>query len=372
MPLIDQLRSIAERIPNQLPHIQTEEATKTSLILPFINALGYNIFDPTEVKPEFIADVGIKKGEKVDYAIFRDNNPIIIFECKTHTVDLDNVHASQLFRYFTTLKTTRIAILTNGLTYRLFSDLDSENRMDDRPFLEFNIIDVDERVASQLEKLSKSQFDLPTLLAAANELKAIKGIKDKLVEQFSSPSPDFVRFFASGKRMTEGVIEQYSNLVKTALTQFISERVSDRLKSALARETAVIDRVALPPQDEPDSEAPSDDGVETTEIELQAYYIVKAILGEAVDIERVTMRDAKSYFSVLLDNNNRKPICRLHTQTKNMYLGLFDEGKREERVKLESLSDIYKHAKKLKETAIRYDKHPEPSDSLEDEGAESE
>ncbi len=79
MDFIDRIRDLSTRIPKQLEHIQTEEATKNALIMPFISALGYNVFDPTEVVPEFTADVGIKKGEKVDYAIHLDGKPIMLF-----------------------------------------------------------------------------------------------------------------------------------------------------------------------------------------------------------------------------------------------------------------------------------------------------
>ncbi len=82
MDFIDQLRSLATRIANTKDLIQTEEATKNAMVMPFIQALGYNVFDPLEVTPELVADVGMKKGEKVDYAILSATKPIILFECK--------------------------------------------------------------------------------------------------------------------------------------------------------------------------------------------------------------------------------------------------------------------------------------------------
>ncbi|RJP35803.1 MAG: hypothetical protein C4547_08835 [Phycisphaerales bacterium] len=123
MDLIDRLRELALRLPKQLPHLSTEEATKTALVMPFIGALGYNVFDPMEVMPEFTADVGMKKGEKVDYAILRNGQPIILFECKWSGCNLDEQRASQLYRYFS-VTPARLGVLTNGVEYRFYSDLD--------------------------------------------------------------------------------------------------------------------------------------------------------------------------------------------------------------------------------------------------------
>lgn len=123
MDFADRIRDLAARIPNQLAHLRTEEAAKNALVLPFISALGYNVFDPFEVTPELDADVGIKKGEKVDYAILKDGKPVMLFECKACNANLDECHASQLYRYFS-VTPARVGVLTNGVVYRFFSDLD--------------------------------------------------------------------------------------------------------------------------------------------------------------------------------------------------------------------------------------------------------
>ena len=136
MDFIDKIQELSARIPKQLNHIQTEEATKNALVMPFISALGYNVFDPTEVTPELCADVGVKKGEKVDYAILREGKPIILFECKHHAADLGKVHASQLYRHFSVTE-ARFSVLTNGLVYGFYTDLEAPNKMDERPFFEF-------------------------------------------------------------------------------------------------------------------------------------------------------------------------------------------------------------------------------------------
>ena len=157
MDFIDKIRELSVRIPKQLEYIQTEEATKNALIMPFISALGYNVFDPTEVTPELCADVGVKKGEKVDYAILQDGKPIILFECKHHSADLNKVHASQLYRYFSVTE-ARFSVLTNGIIYWFYTDLDASNKMDGKPFFEFSMLDVKESSVEELKKFSKSAF----------------------------------------------------------------------------------------------------------------------------------------------------------------------------------------------------------------------
>src|SRR4028119_2249033 len=154
MDFIEKLQALATKIPKLCEHLQTEEATKNALVMPFINLLGFDIFDPTEVIPEFIADVGIKKGEKVDYAIVKDGKIIMLFECKHCGGDLHINHASQLFRYFS-VTDARIAVLTNGLVYRFFTDLEAPNKMDEKPFLEVDMTELNDVSINELKKLRK-------------------------------------------------------------------------------------------------------------------------------------------------------------------------------------------------------------------------
>jgi hypothetical protein len=184
MDLIDQLRAIAARASSQLAHIATEEATKNALIMPFINALGY-----TEVVPEFTADVGLKKGEKVDYAIMIEGKPLILFECKQVGASLSTNHASQLFRYFT-VTDARIGVLTSGFEYRFFSDLEAPNKMDSRPFLEVDIREVNEHTVQELKKLGKAAFNLDEVLSSANELKYLRAMRQALAQEWQEPSEE--------------------------------------------------------------------------------------------------------------------------------------------------------------------------------------
>lgn len=363
MDLIDQLQSLASRAPKQIPLLATEEATKNALVMPFINALGYNVFDPTEVTPELTADVGVKKGERVDYAILKDGEVVMLFECKSASTNLDKITPTQLYRYFSVTK-ARVGILTNGIIYRFFSDLEEPNKMDTKPYLEFNLLDIQEPVVAELKKLTKGQFNQETILEAASELKYTKEVKRILAAQLSEPTDDFVRIFVAdvyGGRMTQAVREQFRPVVQRAFRLFIHEQISDRLKSALAQgdeEAAVRDRPAPTPRDETNEEEKGSDIV-TTETEMEGFYIVKSILREVVDPGRVVARDVKRYFGILLDDNNRKPLCRLYFNTSQRYVGLFDQGKQhEEKVPIERVDDIFHYADRLRATILQYEGAP--------------
>lgn len=358
MDFIDQLRVLATRIATTKDMLQTEEATKNAMIMPFIQALGYNVFDPHEVTPELIADVGTKKGEKVDYAILRDGKPIMLFECKKAGGDLSINHAGQLFRYFHVTE-ARFGVLTNGLRYKFFTDLEKPNKMDEKPFFEFNILDFKERDVDELKKFAKAAFDLETILTTANELKYTRAIQTRLAEWVVAPPEDFVRLVSSeligNKRFTPVVRDQFTVITKRAFEQLIGERINERLKGAMAPESLTVADPVAPsatgpgappaPQETPAAEPQ----VVTTSLEVEGFHTVRAIVRELVSTKRVVMRDAQSYCAILLDDNNRKPICRLRfNNQERLRLGLFDDQKNEEVVSLTSVDDIYGFADRLK------------------------
>lgn len=352
MDFIDRIRELGSRIPDRLQHIQTEEATKIAFIQPFIRALGYDVNDPTEVVPEFTADIEERRGEKVDYAIFKDEKPIILIECKWSGINLDKVDAGQLRRYFQVTE-SRLGVLTNGVVYRFFSDLEKPNIMDSKAFFELDLLDIKEPLVDELKKFTKDSFDIEDILSTANELKYTREIKRILAEQMVDPSDDFVRFFAaqvySGLR-TQSVIQKFADMTKRAFQQLISDRINERLQSALAGEpVSRTEDSANQPAEAPSVEE-ADDKVVTTEEEIEGYHIVKSILREVVPAERITMRDRLSYCTVLLDNNQRKMICRLWFNQSRKYLGVFDSERNEERILIEALDDIYQYADQLKAT----------------------
>lgn len=345
MDFKDQIKQLAERTIKLKEQIQTEEATKNAFIMPFLQILGYDVFNPLEVVPEFISDIGIKKGEKIDYAIFKDGKPTILIECKHWNQNL-NIHDGQLLRYFHVSK-ARFGLLTNGINYRFYSDLVEANKMDEKPFLEFNLADIRDNQIDELKKFHKSIFDIDSIINNASELKYTNELKHILQQEFLNPSPDFVKHFA--KKVYPGVItakvlEQFTNLTKKSVSQHISDLITERLKTALTKEDE-----AAKEQDAIDyaEKLKNDSKVETTDEELEGFMIIKAILRQTVNSSRISYRDAQSYFAILLDDNNRKSICRLYLNGSKNYIALFDENKKEIKNEIISLDEIFNYSEQL-------------------------
>ena len=352
MDFIDQIKALGVRVSKVRDHLNTEEATKNAIIMPFIQALGYDIFDPTEVVPEMVADVGVKKGEKVDYAIMKEGQPILLVECKHHLENLD-LHNSQLYRYFSVTK-ARFALLTNGITYRFYTDLVEPNKMDEKAFLEINLLDLKEGAISELKKFHKTSFNLENILSSASELKYSKEIKNIIALEFNNPTEDFVKYFLSkvyDGRATSKIVEQFSEIVKKSLNQFISDMISDRLKSALEKEE-------MSQSEENNIPASEDD--ETTEEELEGFYIVKTILREKIKANRIQYKDTINYLAILLDGNTRKTICRLWLNGSKKYIGMIDETKKEIKNDINSVDDIYNFKESLLKIVQSYETNQEP------------
>lgn len=355
MDFKDQILQLAGRVEKLLPQLKTEEATKNALIMPFIQVLGYDVFNPFEVNPEFVADIGIKKGEKVDYAIMNNNEPAILIECKHHLEGLDP-HNSQLFRYFHTTK-AKFALLTNGLNYRFYTDLIERNKMDATPFFEFNITEIKETEITELKKFHKSYFDVESITNTASELKYLNELKILLNKEMIMPSEGFVSFLT--KQVYSGVItakvkEQFTPIIKRSLNLLVSDAISERLKSALNQEKQLEAAEAVKLEEITVGEA--ENGIVTTEEELEGFYIVKSMLRQHVDAKRITYRDALSYFAILLDDNNRKTICRLYLGTGKKYLVVLDESKKEIRQEIQGIDEIYQHVDALLNVLNRLDK----------------
>ncbi len=348
MELLNQLKNLAKKVDELKDKIDTEESTKHAFTLPFINILGYDAFNPLEVIPEYTADLGLKKGEKVDYAIFQNGEPILIIECKHWEQNLD-IHNSQLLRYFHVTH-TRFALLTNGIQYRFYTDLEEHNKMDEKPFLEFDISRIKESTVKEIEKFHKSKFDVSLIFDNASNLKYTSEIKNLINKEFEKPSQEFVRLFANqayNGRLTANVMEEFTEIVSKALGQLVSEKVSDRLNSALHKEEEKI-------QIDEEIETPKAKIVTTVE-ELEGFQIVLAILRRVIPKERIVYRDTQSYFGILLDDNNRKPICRLHLDGGTKYISLFDKHKTESKEKIQTIDDIYLFEKQLLNTINHYD-----------------
>lgn len=350
MELNDRVYNLSERIKQLKSNIQTEEATKQSFILPFFQALGYDVFNPLEFVPEFTADVGIKKHEKVDYAILKDGEPLILIEAKSCTEKLDK-HASQLFRYFGTTK-AKFAILTNGIVYKFFTDLEQPNIMDTQPFYTLDMENLNDQAISYLGNFIKSDLDIDNILNTASELKYMNLIKSAFKDLVDNPSDDFIRLILNCG-VYEGVknqkaIEKFKPLIKRGINQFINDRLQSKFKETLSNSENDTD------DDQGDVEQEEENKIVTTFEEMSAFAIVKSILRKSIDVSRIAYRDTESYFGVLIDNNNRKWVCRINLDSKNKHIIISDENKKGIRHELSTLDDIYDLENELIESASKY------------------
>ena len=353
MDFKDLIKQIGDRVIKLKDQIHTEEATKNAFIMPFLQALGYDVFNPLEVVPEFISDIGLKKGEKIDYAIFKDGAPTILIECKHWAQNL-SIHDGQLLRYFHVSK-AKFGLLTNGITYRFYSDLVDANKMDEKPFLEFNISEIKDNQIEELKKFHKTVFDAESIVNTASELKYINELKQLFQQELNNPSPEFVKHFARQvypTSVTAKVLEQFTTLTKRSVQQHISDLITERLKTALTKEDeATKEQEAIQAEQTKVEESK----VVTTQDEMEGFMIVKTILRQKISVARVSFRDAQSYFAILLDDNNRKTVCRLYLNGIKKYLAILDEQKKEVKNEISSLDDIFNFSDELLKVVENYD-----------------
>ena len=364
MEFNNMIAQFSQRVKSLKDSISSEEATKTALVMPFFQMLGYDIFNPTEFVPEFTADVaGIKKGEKVDFAIMINGKPVVVVECKSCTTDIGK-HSGQLSRYFHVTE-AKFGILTNGVVYQFFTDLDKTNVMDGTPFLEFDILNIKENLIPEMEKFCKKDLNVDNILTAAQELKYTQLIKNWLQKQTHEVGEDFIKLVIGvihdGQQIvrTQKMIDTFRPIVKHSLTQFLNEYANARFKAAMlsnaeddgddaeARETKEAGAA------EPEAEAISTT-IETTLEELEAYAIVKSLLRDLIDVGRLTYKHTDRYMVILFDNNSRKRICRLWFRGKQKYITTPDKDMNPVRRDISDLNDIYNYSEYIREVCGRY------------------
>lgn len=365
MDFSDKIKQFSKRIETLKDNLTTEEATKTALIMPLFQILEYDIFNPLEFMPEFIADVGVKKGEKVDYAILKDGKPLILIEAKCASDKLKK-HDAQLFRYFTATE-AKFAILTNGIIYKFFTDLEEKNKMDEKPFLVLNLLNMDDNKISHLKKFTKNSFDIDTIFNIASELKYTSLIKAQLNMQLENPSDEFVRFiindFYNGIK-TQNVVEKFRPIVKRSLSQFVNDFMNEKLKLLLEndnedyekkkvkdnkkKEKNKIDNDITKKQDEnnlPKPEIEPKNNILLTEDELKAIDIVQDILIENVSKDEIGYKKVKDDIFILYKNDIKNWICKITLNSSNKTISLpngendYLEYKMDEVIDIKELKD---------------------------------
>lgn len=340
MEFEEKIKDFSKRVKKLQKSITTEEATKTSLIMPFFSLLGYDVFNPMEFTPEYITDVGIKKGEKVDYAITINNQVTILIEAKSINENLQK-HSSQLFRYFGTTN-AKIGILTNGMIYKFYTDLEEANKMDISPFLEIDLLNLKDSDIVEIKKFCKENFDIDTIMSSASNLKYASSIEKILSEEFDNPSDDFIKLILNkgvydGVK-TQNIIDKYRTILKKSINHYINTLINQRLQTALNNPAEVNNEV---------EEIIEKDEIVTTEEELESYYTVRAILAETVNPKQIYSKDTNSYFGILYDNKVTKWICRVYLKENVKFLIIPNKDKKEIRYEIENVSDIYKLKQQL-------------------------
>lgn len=345
------LQTLAKRVHKMKDNILTEEATKTSIIMPFFQLLGYDVFNPSEFLPEYVADVGIKKGEKIDYAIMNEGKPLILIEAKSIQEQLTK-HDSQLFRYFGTTE-AKFAILTNGLVYKFYTDLEQQNKMDLSPFFEFNLLDIRENQVIELFKFRKEVFNVESILTTASELKYTNEIKVFLSKQWDNPTEDFMVFILNhvyaGKK-TKQVIEKFQGVIRGALKQFVNDMLNDKLKAALANTNS--DKIEHASPEVAATIGETEPEVTTTHEEIEGFALIRYLLKSEIPSERLGYRDNLSYFNILVDSSIRKWICRLGLNSGTKYIQFNDDDKTV--IPIDKIDDIDKYKDKLIEVTKKF------------------
>ena len=357
---MDLEKSLSEIAENAIIHrdilLENEAVTISTLVKPFISALGYDISSPAEVFSEYSADFGDKSSAKVDIAIMHNGEPAILFECKKLADTLESASLAQLMKYFAATS-VHFGILTNGIVYKFFSDLDDENRMDERPFLVVDLTKINDRSISELGRFTKQGFDVDGTVAAASVLKYTRGMKYILEKQLTEPDDGFVQWLV--KQVFSGVLsakqkERFTPLVERAFKEFIDERINQTLTKALGRDSDEDDAEVEEGTKGNEDDA-KNDGIVTTRKEIEGYIIVREILRETVPSYRIVMKDKKGFCGIYFDGHSHKSICRLYfNNEQNLYLGIVEEDKNQTKHSIESPEGIHAYAEAIIATAQRY------------------
>ena len=333
--LYEQLQHLSEQVRRRQPHIRGEESTKQALVVPFLSVLGYDVHDPTELQPEYIADFAKKRPggpmEKVDYAIRKDGNPVIFIECKS--VDADpRLHGGQLARYFNATPSVPIAIVTNGVRYMFFTDLEERNILSEQPFFQFNIFDFSANDVEVLESFGRARFDPATIRDRVEEIIYINKITGFIGEILRNPTESFTRFvlseldLVSGKKLTARLVEKFvptiRRAIQTSLLDMATRSIRDQVADKPEPTTTLISAVAAAPAAKNETTGPTPiipkpttatAGIVTTPEELEAFEIVKSICADSplAAMAPVLFRDTAGYFNIYA-GSVRKSFVRLY------------------------------------------------------------
>lgn len=306
MEFTENIKKFSERVSSLKDVIKTEESTKISLVIPLFQILGYDVFNPEEFCPEYTADVGNKKGEKVDYSIIINDEPVMLIEVKAANMELTPKHINQLLRYFTVTK-AKFGILTNGIIYQFFSDLEENNKMDTVPFLEINLCNMRKESIEELKRFQKEAFSMKTILDSASDLKYLSMVKNVISEQFNAPSEQFVkaiinRNIYSGTK-TQAVLDKFKGIIKKAFQEYINDIIAERISTNIVSTESIIYSI---PKEKEDVLLPE---------EIEILDFIKTMLPET---ERILYKKTSRYIYMQVGELTTKWLCRIYLR-KNQH-----------------------------------------------------
>lgn len=311
MGFTDDIAKLSEQVRKRADQVVGEEPTKMALIVPFFSTLGYDVHDPSEVMPEYVADFAIKKAgqfEKVDYALAINGTIVMLVEAKARGQKAE-AHDGQLSRYFNPLVTTKVAVVTNGIEYRFFTDLLEKNVMDKEPFFTFNILEHGSKDIDSLKLFHRDVFDATAIVSHAEEMVHINAMTQLIGNLLRSPSDEFIHFLIgklgtiSAKYEVQGkknsrMIEKFKPIVKKS----IQGSLLDLMTSSLSREMEQPVKVEVEPEiEEEQPQDPEESRIVTTAEEIAAFEKIQAITqtSKIYNFE-LKYRDTTSYFGINL------------------------------------------------------------------------
>ena len=344
MSLLEKLHEFAKEAAYKKDKVKNENETTTSLVLPFFKFLGYEYTNPEEVSQQHPAPFAGNNNLKVDVAIIVKEKPAIVAEVKHHDEVLDKKkHISQLGKYFSGAGAS-FGILTNGIVYKFYTDVDAKNLIDPEPFFEFDVLDVEthESIVLLLELFAKKTCNLDKARAEAEKLKSISKVK-KLFSELQTLKPTdemsklllYIMGEVFKQRKTQKAIPKFVPIVKRGFQEYIEDCITEETES---------------------SKAKSNKNIKMAIEEIEGFAIVKLVLNEMVDVERLFCRHPqnRSYMAIHIDDHKLKRVCRFWFNGKQKYITIPDEQNKPLRYDVASVYEIYQYADELRKVCKRH------------------
>lgn len=344
------IRAFAERMVSLAPRCSSEESTKLFLVLPFLGIQGYDVSNPDEVCPEHSADFSEKDKNRVDFAILKDDQPVIAIECKMMGMPLRD-ERGQLRSYFNAAHTVKMGVITDGLVYEFYADSDEPNMMDQAAFLSFDLRDIangkmEDSTEDGLRSLQKGNFDPDNIGAEAKRKLVFQNLVQQLIKLSQDPSEIFVRMLlqnAGVSHVRTKALAEYRDLTKGAFREFVNLRI--------------IERLDLPPKDVEktgiiasdniiaDVNGKSSEKIITTEKEIRVFEYVKRRLAFLIkdntlfeEIDKIDHKDYKGKFVIFYQKERSGRLFDFYDGDNADYR--FDFGQNGGEISAKKLSEI--------------------------------